>query len=101
MAGTTAPRRKRARAKPLPGMEDARVKEIEDAALDYRDARDERMGLTDKEKEAKEKLIEVMEKHQLSIYKGDGWSVTYNSKETKDVKLQTAPEVDVEENDDE
>jgi hypothetical protein len=102
MAGTAAPRRKRAKQKRLDGIEpDDRIKEIEDAADNYVDCRDERMGLTDKEVAAKEKLIEVMRKHKKAIYKGEGFTVTLNHKESTDVKVQTAPDPEEEEGGDE
>lgn len=55
----------------LPGMEGRRIKEIEDAADAYVVERDKRMKLTKKEVEAKTKLIEMMKKHDKTIYKDE------------------------------
>lgn len=59
---------KRARTPRLPGTEDAAIVEIEKAAEDYEDTRDERMRLTGLEVEKKEKLLEVMDKHEKTEY---------------------------------
>lgn len=81
--------RKRAKQKTIPGTEEEFIREVEDAADNYVSCRDERMGLTVKEVEAKEKLIEVMHKYDLSVYKtSDGKVVTVAHKETDDVKVQ-------------
>lgn len=47
------------------------IKEVNDAAEAYVEARDKRMKLTEKETEAKEALIAVMKKHDLTVYKDD------------------------------
>lgn len=61
-------RGKRARTPRLPGTEDAAIVEIEKAAEDYEDTRDERMRLTTLEVEKKEKLLEVMDKYEKTEY---------------------------------
>ena len=58
-----------ARAKPLPGMEDARIEELDLAAEAYVSARNKRMKLTDKEVEAQTFLGDKMAAHKLTIYK--------------------------------
>ncbi len=52
-------------------MERKSIKEINDAAEGYVDARDKRMKLTVKEHEAKEALIVVMKKHDTLVYRDD------------------------------
>jgi len=49
----------------LPGMERKTIREVNDAAEAYVDARDERMRLTEKEVERKQALISAMQKHEL------------------------------------
>lgn len=46
--------------KTLPGMQDRRVVALENAALKYADVRDERMGWTKKEVEAKKRVQDLM-----------------------------------------
>ena len=60
--------KKIARQSDLPGMEDAAIKDIEDAALDYVEGRDERMEATKVEVERKEALISLMHKHEKTKY---------------------------------
>jgi hypothetical protein len=55
----------------LPGMEREQIKEVDDAAEAYRDARDARMKKTETEKESKDALIEVMRKHKLTVYRDE------------------------------
>lgn len=60
-----------ARQKELSGIEKESVKEIEEAAESYVEARDKRMKLTEKEVERKAALIEVMRKHKRTVYRDD------------------------------
>ncbi len=55
----------------LKGIERKAIKEINDAAEGYVDARDRRMKLTEKEHESKEALIAVMKKHDTLVYRDD------------------------------
>jgi len=55
----------------IPGTEPKSIKEVDTAAEAYVEARDERMALTEKEVEAKDALINVMKKHDLSVYRDD------------------------------
>lgn len=55
----------------LTGIERKSIKEVNDAAEAYVDARDRRMKLTEKEKEAKDALIGVMLKQKLHVYRDD------------------------------
>lgn len=60
---------KRAKQKDLPGMGDRRINELDQAALDYAEGRDERMELTKKEVELKTALISMMHRHNKKTYK--------------------------------
>lgn len=62
---------KRAKQGELPGIERKQIKEVSDAAENYRDARDERIKASVPEKETKEALIKVMRKHELLTYRDD------------------------------
>ena len=59
------------KAPELPGMERKGVKQIEDAAEEYSELRDKRMALLEKEVAAKAKLIDVMHKHECTVYRYD------------------------------
>lgn len=50
------------------GVERKEIEALNDAAEDYRRKRDKRMQETPKEKEAKTKLIALMESHKLKHY---------------------------------
>lgn len=52
----------------IKGTEPKRIKELDDAAEDYREGRDERMEMTRIEVERKGRLIELMHKHKLNQY---------------------------------
>jgi hypothetical protein len=60
---------KRAKQKELPGMEDRSIADLNQAALDYAEGRDERMELTKKEVELKTALIAMMHRHGKKTYK--------------------------------
>ena len=70
-AGTKKPRQAR-----LPQMEDAEIEELESAALDYAEIRDERQLLTPKEVEAKEKLLSLMKAHDKQTYRHGNIEIT-------------------------
>lgn len=63
------PKNKRPKQDELPGVERPKIKEVEDAAEAYEEARDERMKLTEEETEAQVALVEVMKKHKVKVYK--------------------------------
>lgn len=100
MAGTAAKPRKRAKQKRLEAVEDERIREVEDAAEEYKEARDARMKMTPEEKAAKTKLTDVMKKHGLSVYKSECGTVTLELTEVAKIKLKS-PEDDADEDDDE
>jgi hypothetical protein len=64
-----APKAKKAKQEDLPGMEDRKIAELEAAALEYAEGRDERMEMTKREVELKTKLIALMHKHGKTIYR--------------------------------
>jgi len=78
------------------GVEKLCIKEIEDAAEKYTDARDERIQLSEAEADTKKELMEVMHKHRDKLIQEVGGGVSYRfgdklvtlapSKETVKVK---------------
>lgn len=63
-----APKRKKEPPARLPGMGDAAITELNQAALDYAEGRDERMEMTKREVELKTRLIALMHKHSKKTY---------------------------------
>lgn len=61
-------KRGRPRQQPLPGMENAALKDLQDAAHDYADVRDERIELNQREADLKDKLMKLMKKHNKKDY---------------------------------
>jgi len=55
----------------LPGMERKTIAELDTAAEHYQSMKKTRMKWTEKEDEAKQKLIELMVKHQIESYKDE------------------------------
>jgi hypothetical protein len=55
----------------IAGTETKGNKEVEAAAEAYVEVRDERMKLTEKEVEARDTLVRVMEKHKLDVYRDE------------------------------
>jgi hypothetical protein len=53
----------------LPGVETPKLQDLEDAAEEYVEIRDRRIALTDKEVDAKGKLLNLMKKHDRKRYK--------------------------------
>jgi len=74
------PETPRGKTKRLPGMEDAVIDELEDAAREYANVRDERMELTKSETVEKEKLLGLMKKHDKKIYRHE------------DIEIKVVPE---------
>jgi hypothetical protein len=56
----------------FPGMEPPTIKEIEEAAEDYEEKRDQRMEHTKREVSAAAHLLNMLEKHKLLEYRFDG-----------------------------
>jgi hypothetical protein len=64
---------KRKRGRPpknprLPGMEDAAIEELESAAEEYAEIRDQRMALTPEETRTKNNVLGLMKKHHKETY---------------------------------
>lgn len=60
-----------ARQETIPGTERKSIKEVDVAGEEYRKARDARMAKGKTEKEKKDQLVEVMLKHNLTVYRDD------------------------------
>jgi flagellar biosynthesis/type III secretory pathway chaperone len=67
-------------------MEDVSIKEIDEAAAEYVDSRDNRMAMLKDEIEKGNRLLELMGKHQQSTYEYDGMIVTVLSKTKVSIK---------------
>jgi len=79
----------------LPGMEDAEIEELEDAAKDYASLRDDRMHLLSKEVEMKDNLLALMKKHGKLTYTHDGVEVRIvHENEKVKVKIKKEKEED-------
>src|ERR1035438_1794730 len=63
---------KSARQDRLPGMADAKIQALHNAAMDYADIRDQRQALTKQEVDLKEKLIGLMHAHKKTVYDYNG-----------------------------
>jgi hypothetical protein len=68
--------KKGARQDALPGLENRKIKALQDAAMDYADIRDQRVALTSQEVELKQKLIDLMHKHDRETYTYNGVTIT-------------------------
>ena len=75
----------------LAGMEDRAISEIEIAAEEYVEIRDERMEMTKKEVEARSVVAETMRKHKKSQYHRNGLTITISSGDEK-VKVKKEKE---------
>lgn len=64
-------RKQKAEQTELKGMERKRIADIEKAANDYAETRDERMELTEAEVQSQGKLLATMRKHNLTKYRLD------------------------------
>jgi hypothetical protein len=56
----------------LPGMADAKIQSLHDAALDYAEIRDKRQELTKSEVELKDRLMKLMHKYKKTVYDYNG-----------------------------
>lgn len=80
------------------------ISELDDAAEDYRMKRDERMGIQKLENEARPRVLELMLKHNLTIYKyedtdGKQRQITLKSETT--VKVNRVKDAEDDDGDDE
>src|SRR5262245_14454317 len=76
----------------LPGMERREDPEIEQAADRYREIRDERCALSQREADAKSALIQVMENKKRTYYSYKGLTVQLSNK--ADVKVKAKDDDD-------
>jgi hypothetical protein len=67
--------KKTPRQRRLPGLEDAKIEELESAAEEYADIRDRRMALTTDEVACKEELLALMKKHGKVSYIHNGYDI--------------------------
>ncbi len=77
---------KRSKQRPLPGMERAVAKDVEEAADAFVNIRDRRLALSEKETEAQATLLAAMKAHRLQSYRYDENLVVVDSKEKVRVK---------------
>lgn len=79
----------------IPGTEPVRIKEIDQVAADYVNARDDRMAALAEEIEIKPKLLAVMKEHGLTEYSFDGYMVeVQHGEENVKVKKKRAAKED-------
>ena len=77
----------------LPEMEDSKISVLEDCALSYAEARDERMGLSQREVELKGKLLDLMKAEKKEHYKRGNIKIDIvHEKENVKVKIKAATE---------
>jgi hypothetical protein len=90
----TQPRRKgRAQQTQIPGTERTVIRAIEEAAEEYRAARDERMELTKVEVAKRAALLDVMAKHETTLYvflDSENEEITVEIKTKSKVKVRKA-----------
>jgi len=75
----------------ISGTERKQIRAIEIAADNYREARDERMELTESEVAARDALVQEMRKADVKVYKfhdHDGEEITVELDETTKVKVR-------------
>jgi hypothetical protein len=81
----------------LPGVGDAKIAAIENAALDYAELRDERVALSAREVELKQKLMDLMHAKDITEYRRNGISVFLTvEKEGIKVRVKQEEELDAE-----
>ena len=67
--------KKKGRQKRLPGMSDAKLEALHNAALDYADIRDQRQALTTDEVKLKKKLLDLLHKYKKTHYEYQGVTI--------------------------
>lgn len=76
----------------IPGMEDRGLEDLNSAARDYAEVRDERMELTERESGLKAQLLGLMNKHNKKSYVFDGIEIhIVPGEETVKVKVRSEP----------
>lgn len=85
--------KKGAKPQRLPGMEDAKITGLHNAALDYAEIRDQRQELTTQEVDLKQKLLKLMHDHNKETYDYNGVSITLvHEDETVKVRVKKIAE---------
>jgi hypothetical protein len=67
----------------LPGTDDNKIADLEAAAENYAEVRDERMALLKQEVDLQESLLKLMKKHDRVSYRRDGIKITVVEKSEK------------------
>lgn len=90
------PAKKIARQPRLPGMNDAKISSLHNAALDYVEIRDQRQELTTQEVELKGRLIKLMHDNGKETYDYNGVHIELvHEDETVKVRIKRQKEDDV------
>ena len=83
--------KKKARQKRLPGMQDAKLEALHNAALSYAEIRDQRQALTKQEVDLKGSLLTLMHRHKKDHYEYNGVTVDLVAEqETVKVRVKKA-----------
>lgn len=91
MAAKKKSAKKKARQKRLPGMADAKLEALHNAALDYAEVRDKRQELTKEEVNLKGTLLTLMHKHKKDHYEYNGVTIDLvTEQETVKVRIAKA-----------
>lgn len=90
----TKPKEPRKRQKHLPTMEPPSIPEIDKAAEEYVEARDERMAMTEREVDTHDTLLSLMRENGLTSYEFDDHTVTLETKAKCRVKRKKDPEAE-------
>jgi hypothetical protein len=72
----------------IPGTERLQHKDVDEAADEYAEIRDERMEWTKKEVAAKAKLTDLMKKYEIEEYENDDLIVTFEADVIEKVKVK-------------
>lgn len=73
---------------------DRRITELDNAAREYEDVKLQRMALTTREVECKDKLKGLMKKHKKEEYLCDGIEIYLTHEEVENVKVKVAKKAD-------
>lgn len=84
-------KKKGPRQQDIPGLEDRAIQELQDAALSYAEARDERMELSKQEADCKSRVLAIMKKHGKTVYRHDNIYVELIPEDVK-VKVRVLEE---------
>lgn len=88
------PKKEKPVQKYIEGTEPLSIRDIDDAADNYIEARDSRINKLNVEIERKKELTELMQKHKLTEYKYRDQLVTFDGEPTVKVKKVKPPKMD-------